>query len=203
MGFTIIDHNDSKHRLSAPEDIPTTIEGFNRIAQVVVNREDRYEASFKVAMNYTIQEELRRHPKETAPLKTLGIVPILPSNHPKWSVEIGNIIYAHPKLACVPTLTAKIENYIEANYFTEDEVRLDISPAVKWFGNEDRFDTHCLKVCFHRKYIKQVCQALYSMEKEGHFPPKVKFLANQLGRQDERVYRKDLKHHTKHVNNIK
>ena len=74
---------------------------------------------------------------------------------------------------------------------------------MKWFGNEDRFDTHCLKVCFHRNYIKQVCQALYSMGKEVHFPPKVQFLANQLRRQDERIYRKALKHHTKHVNNIK
>lgn len=203
MGFTIIDHHDPKHRLSAPEDIPTTIEGFNRIAQVAVNRVDRYEAYFKVAMNYTIQEEQLRHPIETTPLKDLGIFAILPSNHPKWSVEIGNIMYAHPKLTCVPTLTAKIEHYFEENYFTEDAVKLDISPAQKWFGNEERFDTHCLKVCCHRNYIKQVCQALYAMEREGHFPPKVRFLANQLGRKDERTYHKVLKSHTQYVNKIK
>lgn len=74
MGFTIIDYHHSKTRVSDAEDIPSTLEGFSKIAKFNINRDNRYDAYFKVVMNYTILEEYRRHPTEISPLKQLDIV---------------------------------------------------------------------------------------------------------------------------------
>ena len=155
---------------------------------------------FRVAMNYSFKEIERRHPSTLQVTKSVTCTHFLLLYHFKWSTEIGNILFAHTTLTCLPSLTAKIEHYI-ANTLMEDDVLVGLSPTQKWFGNEDRFPTHCINFSCHRHHVKFVSQALHSMKKDGLLPPKVEFLANQI-LTHEKVYRNSLIKNTTYTNKL-
>ena len=94
-------------------------------------------------------QDLREIPKEKpCHMHTFKIVP-------RFSMEVGYLLYAHPNITYLTARTAEIEDYIATYCLTEKEMKIELTSGEKRFGYKEKIVDHVIKVLCHREHVNK------------------------------------------------